>query len=161
MDKYVTFPYPHLLRYLPMQAYSQVLGPWTSWALPWPFDLFYCNWCFQLRVRSCDAAIPPILHLEVTNVDQKQVRSVSNLLRWRLVGTLLWVLKTWLGENPTELRLTSSICRALVSDILRIYYNVIDAISQDGTFNLTRLGLSGCVIYTPNHSLEKDWLTFS
>ena len=47
--------------------------------------------------------------MEVTNVDQEQIWSVSNLLRWRLVGTHLGILKTGLGEDATEFRLTSSI----------------------------------------------------
>ena len=99
--------------------------------------------------------------MEVTNVDQEKAWSVSNLLYRQLVGTLLWSLKTWLRETPTELRLNSSICRALVSDVLRIYYSVINAVSQDKSFNLIRLGLSTCVIHAPKHSLEKDLLTFS
>ena len=52
-------------------------------------------------------------------------------------------------------------CRALVSDILRIIYSVFNAISQDATFNVARLGASMCVIQTLQHSLEKDSLTFS
>ena len=52
-------------------------------------------------------------------------------------------------------------CRALVSDILRIVYSVFNAMSQDKTFNVTRLGISACVIHKPKHSLEKDTLTLS
>ena len=32
--------------------------------------------------------------MEITNVDKQQTWSVSNLLRWRLVGNLLGILKT-------------------------------------------------------------------
>ena len=43
--------------------------------------------------------------MEVANVDQAQVWSVSNLLHWRLVGTLLGKLKSWSLDDALELRL--------------------------------------------------------
>ena len=46
--------------------------------------------------------------MEVTNVNQAQDTSVSNLLYWRLVGTLE-ISKTSLAEDARELKLISSI----------------------------------------------------
>ena len=99
--------------------------------------------------------------MEVANVDQAKVWSVRNLFRWRLVGTpqdLEEMISGVCGRIEANYR---AYCRAVVSDILRIVYSILNAMSQDHTFNLVRFGTSACVIQTPKHSLEKDLLTFS